>query len=129
MAMASAEPRWRSSDQPRLARDRLGGIAGAAQVGWRASATPAAPADRAGSGVAGWRRWWVRLAQLSLVVSVCRWIATVALSLTRPPVAGVADVNIGDAVASLVFLTVAGVGTLIGTRRPGNLIGWLFPMV
>jgi hypothetical protein len=49
--------------------------------------------------------------------------------LTRPPVAGVADVNIGDAVASLVFLTVAGVGTLIGTRRPGNLIGWLFPMV
>jgi hypothetical protein len=79
--------------------------------------------------VAGWRRWWVRLAQLSLVVSVCRWIATVALSLTRPPVAGVADVNIGDAVASLVFLTVAGVGTLIGTRRPGNLIGWLFPMV
>jgi hypothetical protein len=79
--------------------------------------------------VAGWRLWRVRLAQLSLVVSVCLWIATVALGLTRPPVAGVADFNIGDAVASLVFLTVAGVGTLIVTRRSGNLIGWLFLMV
>jgi hypothetical protein len=79
--------------------------------------------------VAGWRRWQVRLAQLWLVVSVCLWIATVALSLTRPPVAGVADFNIGDAVAWLVFLTFAGVGTLIVTRRPGNLIGGLFLMV
>ena len=49
--------------------------------------------------------------------------------LDPPPVAGVADFNIGDAVAWLVFLTVAGVGTLIVTRRPGNLIGWLFLMV
>jgi hypothetical protein len=79
--------------------------------------------------VAGWRLWQVRLAQLSLVVSVWLWIATVVLGLTRPPVAGVADVNLGDAVASLVFLTVAGVGTLIVTRRSGNLIGWLFLMV
>jgi hypothetical protein len=63
------------------------------------------------------------------VVSVCLWIAAVALGLTRRPVAGVADFNIGDAVVSLVFLTFAGVGTLIVTRRPGNLIGWLFLMV
>jgi hypothetical protein len=28
----------------------------------------------------------------------------------------------------LVFLTVAGVATLIVTRQPGNLIGWLFLM-
>jgi hypothetical protein len=50
-------------------------------------------------------------------VAVCLWIATVALGLTRPPLAGVADCNIGDAVAWLVFVTVAGVGTLIVTRR------------
>jgi hypothetical protein len=42
---------------------------------------------------------------------------------------GVADFNIGDAVASLVLLTFAGVGALTVTRRPGSLIGWLFLMV
>jgi hypothetical protein len=94
---------------PRLARDRLGGIAGCSS-GWVAGVgDPRGPGPtRAGSGVAGGRRWQIRLAQRSLVVSVWLWIATVALGLTRPPVAGVADVNIGDAVASLVFLTVAG---------------------
>jgi len=105
---------------PRLARDRLGGIVGAAQVGWRASATLAARVDRAGSGVAGWRLWRVRLAPRSLVVSVWLWIATVALGLTRPPVASVVDVNIGDAVTSLVLLTVAGVATLSVIRRSGT---------
>ena len=67
-----------------------------------------------------------RLAQLALVASVCLWVATVALGLGRPRVAGVADFDGGDAVASLVLLSFVAVGTLIATRRPGNRIGWLF---
>jgi len=34
-----------------------------------------------------------------------------------------------DRAIGLVSLTVAGVGTLIVTRRSGDLIGWLFLMV
>jgi hypothetical protein len=86
---------------------------------------PPAP-DRAAADQAAPHPWSARLAQLILVVSVCLWVAAVALGFSRPPVAGVAGFNTGDAVASLVLLACVGVGTLIAIRRPGNRIGWLF---
>jgi hypothetical protein len=110
---------------PPAARDRLGGIADA-HVGRRASASPGAPLDRADADRAQQHAAPARLAQLALAVSVCLWVAGVALGFSRPRVAGVASFNSGDVAPSLVLLAFVGVGTLIVTRRPGNRIGWLF---
>jgi hypothetical protein len=90
------------------------------------SAYPAAPADPAAAGRAARRAWPARLAQLTLAVSVCLWVAAAALGYGRARVAGVAGFGSGEVVASLVLLAFVGVGTLIVTRRPENRIGWLF---
>ena len=68
--------------------------------------------------------WPARLAQLTLVVSVCVWIAARVLGSSGPRAAA-AGVTGEDVLAWLVFAGFVGVGTLIVTRRPGNRVGWL----
>jgi hypothetical protein len=82
-------------------------------------------APRRHAGPPASRAWPARLAQLTLVVSACVWVAVRVFGSSGPRVAGAAGVAGDDVLAWLVFAGFVGVGTLIVTRRPGNRVGWL----
>ena len=70
-----------------------------------------------------WLAW--SLAGLSMVMFVASFPLWALARSAHVPAGWDANLSLGDWLAGILFLVFPLVGALIGSRRPGNLVGWL----